>query len=310
MGGVVDLFPSSLPIFANLGRDPAGRAWLDQLPDLVAAVCDRWSLTLATPYPGGSCAWVAPATRVDGTRAVVKLSWPHREAAGEAAALYAWAGHRAVRLLAHDPDRHALLLEHADGGTDLGTTGDLTTEQRLHAGADILHDLWATTTDSLDIEPLSAVTNWWADALDERRDRLHAGHDPGLLEHGSRLLRDLPATATASVLLHGDFNPGNILAARRWRWLAIDPKPMIGDPAFDLVPLIDQIDDPYQHPPPVLRNRTALIADRLNLDPDRILAWALVRHIEYAMCCANDGDHALAAEAIANARTVANTLGI
>ena len=68
--------------------------------------------------------------------------------------------------------------------------------------------------------------------------------------------------------MHGDLNPGNLLAAGGGRWLAIDPKPMRGDPAYDLWPLLEQVDDPFEHPDPaaVLRERVALLAGLLDLD--------------------------------------------
>ena len=44
----------------------------------------------------------------------------------------------------------------------------------------------------------------------------------------------LSATQPHRVLLHGDFHPGNVLAAAREPWLAIDCKPLVGDPAYDL----------------------------------------------------------------------------
>jgi len=85
--------------------------------------------------------------------------------------------------------------------------------------------------------------------------------------------------------VHGDLNPGNILAAGGSRWLAIDPKPMCGDPAYDLWPLLGQVDDPFGRPEPVavLRERVALLADLLDLDADRIAAWAFARCTESAL---------------------------
>jgi streptomycin 6-kinase len=309
---VSELFRATLPIYTTLRDTASGRAWLDQLPRLVDTMREQWSLTVQPPYPSGSCSWVAPVTRAaDGASAVLKLSWPHREAAGEADALLTWDGHGAIRLLAHDPDRHALLLERCQPGTELAEE-HLPADQRLLAGCAVLRDLWSVSTHGLNLESLTDVMAWWAHQLDERRIRLGIGYDPGLLAHGSRLLRELPTSATRAVVLHGDINPGNILAATRAPWLAIDPKPMFGDPAYDPVPLVEQIDDPYEHPnaPELLRHRTTLIADTLGIDADRILAWSMARNTEYAMSCADDGDPATGAHAIANARTVADLLGI
>jgi streptomycin 6-kinase len=176
----------------------------------------------------------------------------------------------------------------------------------------VLKHLWAASAPTDGIESLAEVMTWWADQLEERAVRLKVGYDPGLLAHGARLLRELPQTANRSVLLHGDANPGNLLAATRTPWLAIDPKPMIGDPAYDPVPLIDQLDDLYHQPHAnsLLTERAALAAAHLDLDPQRILAWTLARQVEYALACIDDHDPSAAVDAITDAQTVANVLGI
>jgi streptomycin 6-kinase len=84
-------------------------------------------------------------------------------------------------------------------------------------------------------------------------------------------------------LLHGDFHPGDVLAAQRRSWLAIDPKPWVGDPAFDLAQVLlnwtfVQLDT-RRGPVDAMRFRAADLANRLALDPDRVLRWAAIRAI-------------------------------
>ena len=88
---------------------PERRAWLDRLPDVVRQLQDRWTLTLGAPFDGSevSCAWVVPALRGDGSRAVLKLGLPHMEAAHELQGLRFWAGDPTVRLLVADEDLNA-----------------------------------------------------------------------------------------------------------------------------------------------------------------------------------------------------------
>jgi hypothetical protein len=68
---------------------PVRCTWLELLPHAIGELQDRWSLSLGNPFDGsdGSCAWVAPAVRRDGTRAVLKLGMPHMEATHELQAL-------------------------------------------------------------------------------------------------------------------------------------------------------------------------------------------------------------------------------
>ncbi|WP_369209180.1 hypothetical protein [Streptomyces sp. PU-14G] len=71
-----------------MSRTDSGRAWLAGLPALVEKMRARWQLRLhAVPFHGGSCSWVAPAERADGSRTVLKLTWPHPEARTEGTAL-------------------------------------------------------------------------------------------------------------------------------------------------------------------------------------------------------------------------------
>jgi streptomycin 6-kinase len=108
------------------------------------------------------------------------------------------------------------------------------------------------------------------------------------------------------VLLHGDFNPGNVLFCGDGQRAAIDPKPMIGDPAYDPWPLLEQFDDPFAYPDRVrlLRSRLDLIADQLSLDAQRIALWAVARRVETALWAAHHGDVTGGADLMRDARVL------
>ncbi|MBV1851299.1 aminoglycoside phosphotransferase family protein [Catellatospora tritici] len=300
-----DLVPSDLPVVTQLSRIADARGWLAELPELITRVRERFQLTLAPPLHGGSCSWVAPATLPDGTGVIVKIAWPHPEMFGEPAALRLWQGDGAVRLLAHDPQCHALLLERCEPGLPLGDS-TAPAAARLRVGARVLRRLWQAAPTG-EFDSLAAVTAHWADLVDERMARLAPGYDAELVAYGARLLRELPATADRRVLLHGDFNPGNVLSCGDGRWLAIDPKPMAGDPAYDPWPLLQQVDDPFADPDPaaVLAARRDLLAAELSLDPERIVRWAVARRVETALWLAHHGDVPGGAAVMGEARTLA-----
>jgi streptomycin 6-kinase len=305
-------FPPGLPVLAEMARHASGRAWLAELPALVAEYRDAWGLDLDPPFHGGSCSWVAPARLADGTRAVFKLTWPHREAEGEAEGLRIWAGRGAVRLLRHDPARFALLLERCEPGTELARAAHLPAEERLLLGAGVLRDLWsAAPPPDARLERVADVCAEWADLVEERMARLRPPFDPGLVAHGARLLRELPASASREVIVHGDVNPGNVLAAERRPWLAIDAKPMTGDPGYDPYPLLEQIDDPFAAPEPrrVVAARLALLADALGEDAGRLAAWAVARRVEAALWSADLG-HDGAEGVMGEARVMAELAGL
>lgn len=307
------LFPPGLPAYATLSAHASGRAWLAELPALVARFRTAWSLRLGPPFRGGRCSWVAPALLPDGTRAVFKATWPHREAAGEAEGLRVWDGSGAVRVLAHDPERYALLLERCEPGGDLAAAEHLAAERRLELGAEVLSELWsAPVPQDTGLERVGDVTAEWAGEAERRMARLRPGYDPGLVAHGVRLLRELPGTAAREAVVHGDFNPGNVLAAGRRPWLAIDAKPMVGDPGYDPFPLLEQIGDPFacDRPHRVVASRFALLADALGEDARRLQAWAVARRVESALWAADLGDRDGGAAAMAGARVVADLAGL
>ncbi|WP_051451778.1 aminoglycoside phosphotransferase family protein [Actinospica robiniae] len=271
-----------------------GRAWLARLPELVGSLRADWQLRPGRPYAGGSGAWVAPVELPSGERAVLKVGFPHREAWSEADGLRLWDGNGAVRLLRHDPARTAYLLELCEPGAKLVDADHLSAEARLLIGASLLRDLWlpAESAAGSAIEPVAAQMGWWAEMAEERLSRVPAEADVGLVRTGLSLLRSLPASATRSVVLHGDFNPGNVLSAERSPWLAIDAKPLTGDAAFDPWPLLEQVDPPFAtaRPAAALTSRGRLLGDELDVDPARIFAWGVAKLTESAVAAAAAGN--------------------
>ncbi|KRD45413.1 hypothetical protein ASE38_15780 [Cellulomonas sp. Root930] len=258
------------------GRTAAGRAWIDRLPDLVARATGRWALALDDPFTSGAASWCAPGTLPDGRPVVLKISFPHDEARHEAAALRAWHGHGVPELLGSDRDDWALLVDRVIPGTALSVAPGAA-EERLATAASVARALWSARSDVV-VPDLRDVCAGWADLLEERGSR--HGVD---VRVAADLLRTLPGSS--DVLVHGDLNPGNILAAGHGRWLAIDPKPLRGDPAYDLWPLLEQVEDPFAHPDParVLRGRIELLAGLLDLDAERVAAWGHARCTESAL---------------------------
>ena len=211
----------------------------------------------------------------------------------------------AARLLAHDRQRHALLLERCEPGQQLARSNG-NAESRLRTGCAVLRKLWQVPPPPDGrIEPLAQVAVEWAELAERRMAARRPGYDPGLVAEGVRLLRVLPASAERTVVLHGDFNPTNVLSASRAGWLAIDPKPMVGDPAYDPWPLLEQVDHPLAYPDPVPVQRLALLGDELALPAERLAAWAVARLVEEALWRADCGDISGGASLMAKACVLA-----
>ncbi len=256
---------------AHTARREGRQAWLASLPGLVEEAADLWSLTVGEPFqPGGSTAWVAPVRDAGGAGLVLKIIWPHPEAAHEAAALRAWAGQGAVRLHAARDfvGARALLIERCRPGTALSARPE--TEQDPVIAA-LLRRLWITPARGHPFPSLRQMCRQWAGELEAAAlDPL----DPGLARAGLALWEELPDSTGNEVLLCTDLHAGNVLAASREPWLVIDPKPHVGDPAYDLLQHLLNCPGRLRSGPRGLARRMAGLA---GLDPDRVLAWLFAR---------------------------------
>jgi streptomycin 6-kinase len=271
----------------------AGRAWLDDLPLRVAEVAAIWDLEVGPPFdPGGQISWVAPVRRRgDGADLVLKVQLPHPESAPEAAGLQAWGGDGAVRLHDHDPLRAALLLERCTPGRELVELGG--TDDAVVAGARLVARLHAAAIPE-GLPTLAFVLDAWADELEERLAQPYV--DPGLARLAVDTMRIRPRACSQPVLLHGDLNPTNVLSAGRAPWLAIDPKPMVGDPAFDGPRLVTQPDPlATEDGAGTLARRLDLVSEAMGVDRSALAVWCLVDSVEIGASARSHGDDATAA---------------
>ena len=243
-------------------------AWLAALPDVVAALAERWSLTLGPPFePGGECAWVAPAVSALHGDVVLKVGWSHEEARDEGPGLRVWDGRGTVRLLAEDVagETTALLLERASPGTPLSA---LPGPEQDVVVVEVLRRLWVDPPTGF--RPLVQMCDAWAASAEQRAAAL----DPGLHRDGLALFRSLPRDDVTTALLATDLHAGNVLAARREPWLAIDPKPYAGDPAYDVLQHL--LNDPARLTVDP-RGFAARVAGLAGLEADRVTAWLFAR---------------------------------
>ncbi len=249
---------------------PERVAWLGSLPDAVGDLARRWALSVGPPFDGPdvSCAWVAPATRRDGAPVVLKLGMPHLEGEHEIEGLRLWAGDSTVRLLDADADLNAMLLERCDPRTSLRL---LPEPEQDHVIARLLRRLWRVPPAPHPFRPLSAMTSHWS--VETKADAAR-WPDAGLVREGLRLFRDLAHAAPTDVLLATDLHAGNVLRAQREPWLVIDPKPFIGDAAYDATQHLFNCEARVRSDP----DRTIRgFADLLGVDHERVRLWMFAR---------------------------------
>jgi streptomycin 6-kinase len=293
MGERIIVPPSFVAVRANWVGDRAA-AEADALAALGESYLDRWALIPDGASMHGMASLVAPVRRADGSPAMLKVPIIDVEQPGEAAALRAWDGDGVVRLYDEDPDTWVLLLERLEPRDLENYKDDLSAVRilcallrRLHAHtappgiprlADVAAKMIADAPEAaakFDDPVHRRALRYWADATAEVAD-----------ESGDRLL-------------HWDLHFENVLAAEREPWLAIDPKPLVGDPAFDLLPALrNRWNDAVAtgDPARALRRRYELMVDELTLDPHRALGWTYARLLQNAIWQAEDGDTAIDAD--------------
>jgi len=261
-----------------------GSAWLHRLPGLLAEVFQHWQLRVDGPSWHGWCAIAVPV-RAPAGPAVLKVNWPHHEAEHEHLALKRWDGAGAIRLLAADPSRWALLVERADAGRDLE-------REPLERACTVIGTLLCRLAVPAvpQLRTLSAEAAGIALAV--------AGLDTiprRFVDQARSLCADLVADADVdSCLLHADLHFQNVLAATRESWLAIDPKPMAAEPAFGVAPALwnrwDEVAaarSPRDH----LGLRLQWLCEAGGIDRDRAKAWTIVREVQNALWATEDGDN-------------------
>jgi streptomycin 6-kinase len=246
--------------------------WWQALPVTIAELSDRWGIEIGGPVGRGNTSLVLRCRRADGRAAILKLTPDAELAAAEASALRAWGpSGRVPGVWGYDDRAGALLLEAiaserplAEGGSDAELADVAALIGDLHrAGArvqshgavpladrvEFIFDLWITryqrAAEVTGVVPL---------------ERLYRGHE---------LARLLAGDPCSPVLLHGDLHPGNVLDGGERRGLvAIDPRPCVGDAAFDAVDWVFWKADASSWRP-----RSEQLAAELGLQPARVWAW-------------------------------------
>ncbi|GAB2485961.1 aminoglycoside phosphotransferase family protein [Nocardiopsis aegyptia] len=269
-----------------------GPEWTAALPGLTARQCDLWGLRPSGAPMHGLVSLVVPVRRADGSAAMLKMQPVDEETEGEPIALAAWAGDGAVRLVDHDPATGAMLLEPLSPGRDLSRV-EITEALTVIGG--LLARLTARPAPA-GLRGLGAVTL----DLAERAETIVAARplpdrDRALLAHLAARAREI-AAEPGDRLLHWDLHYENVLAplpgTGREPWLAIDPKPLAGDPAFDLEPALDNrweeavaTGDARRE----TRRRFDLLTEVAGLERDRARAWTLVRVLQECVWAVDDG---------------------
>lgn len=267
---------------------PSGADWSAHLPKLLADVLDDWGLEALGPGRTGWTAVVVPVRR-DGERFALKLVWPHVDARDEPLVLRHWDGRGAVRLVAADPSRSALLLEQLDASRDLRSVD---VDPACEVVGALLRQLHVPAPPGL--RRLSTFAREQLTTLQVTDGALPRR----MLERTAGLVRELTADPSCdATLVHTDLHYENVLASlpesARPPWLAIDPHAMAGHPGFEVQPLLRNRADElgtgstFRY---LVRRRLEICCEAAGIDEDQALAWTYVHTAMQAGWAARDGD--------------------
>jgi len=238
----------------------AGRAWLRSLPDIIADLLRRWSCVVDGPARLGAVGLVLPVRR-DGSSAAIKVSFPHPGNVDQPDAFAAWNGRGAVRLHERDDTRFAMLLERAGPGS-LAEVAD--NDKAVTVLGELSRRLAVPAPPGLP-RIRDEVAGW------ESEFRAAESLPRRVVDAALAALRELDHPDT---MVHGDLHDANVLSSDREPWLAIDPKGLAGDPAYDAFTVI--------HSPRLLltsghRRALDIFCEAAEIDRERARRWALVR---------------------------------
>lgn len=206
---------------------------------------------------------------------MLKIQWPHRESEHEAAALELWDGDGAVRLLAHDKERNALLLERCRPGTYLS---ELDVDTGLGVLIGLLPRLWKPAGPPF--RSLAEEADWWAGSIRDEWNDAGRPFEEELVDAAVAALEELAPTQGEQVLIHQDLHADNVLAAEREPWLVIDPKPLAGEREFSVSSIVRASE--LGHSKRAVLNRLDRLCSELSLDRERAKGWTVAHTIAWS----------------------------
>ncbi|MFD3917518.1 aminoglycoside phosphotransferase family protein [Streptomyces sp. NPDC058595] len=297
--------PAELVRTQSTFQGARGRAFIAALPARAAGFLKRWELRRTGPAMHGMCALVLPVERADGTPAVLKLQDLDGETAGEPVALRLWDGDGAVRLLEYDEASGTLLLERLDAARDLA---GVPVREGVAVIAGLLARLTARPAPA-GLRTLGRIAGAMLDEAPPAVRSLPGGAERRLLLDCAAAVREV-AGEPGQRLLHWDLHFENVLApvavpvagagaGVREPWLAIDPKPLAGDPGFELLPALVNRFDPGD-----ILWRFDLMTEVMGLDRERARAWTLGRVLQSCLWDIGDGERGLSPAHLAVGRAL------
>ncbi len=271
------------------GRE--GQQWLDSLTDVVGRLAVKWNLKIRDTFSNLSYNFVVNVENADGSTAVLKVGWKtDKEFKFEYDSLKIFDGHGIARVLEYSDAEPAMLLEKLEPGKMLSLIED--DEEATEIAAKVMKELWQEVPSNYSFP---SVGDWGLEFA-RIRDRFGGTSGPlpkEIFNKAEDLYKNLVASQEKTVLLHGDLHHYNILSAKREAWLAIDPKGLIGEPAYETGsylrnPIPELLERSNQKE--MFRKRVAIFTDLLGMNRERVVGWAYSQAVLSACWCVSENE--------------------
>ncbi len=295
--------PDAVQITAR-SHGELGTQWLVELPAIFSELEQRWDIAVGSTFSGGTAACVAEATMADGTAAVVKVAMPV-SIDGEGAfdrsvlAFELAAGRGCARLLAHDRELSALLIQRL--GRNLDALG-LAVDRQLEIICATVRQMWIRVPAATKLPTGAEKADWLAEFIAsawEELDHPCSAHavDTALAFAAERAAAFDPQTA---VLVHGDADSWNTLEcgelgeAGAGGFKLVDPEGLLSEPAHDLAVPMRELNAELLAGDTLRlgRERARLLSRLTGVDEHAIWQWGFIERVStglYSMRQGHDG---------------------
>ncbi|PEA55101.1 hypothetical protein CON64_09475 [Bacillus pseudomycoides] len=264
--------PSSFKATIQDVHRERGQRWIENLPNTIQELEDKLSLQFIQTFPNLSYNYVSLARKESGQEVVLKLGVPCEELNNGIEALRYFQGEGVVTLLDSDADYGFLLLEYIKPGISL--THMENEEKATTIIGQTMKKLWKPVP----IQYTFPSIEKWENGLQGLRVHFNGGTGPlpkDLVEKAEDFFPQLIKTISKPLLLHGDLHHDNVLCMGEQQWLAIDPKGVIGEAEYQTIAYLRNHLFNKVNPKKILANRIQQLAEELQLDKERIIAWGL-----------------------------------
>jgi streptomycin 6-kinase len=253
-----------------------GTAWIDNLPAILKALTNNWSLSEITPVSNMTFNYVAKAILNAKEPVILKIGYDEQSIINEKQALASFGLNGSIKFIDYSSQYNALLLQQAIPG--------ITLKSLYRDNPDYVMNCYVETMQKLHYqqqlfeESNPAHIADWLKALDKPSLKQIPAT---LLNKAIDLRNKMLASPKPLIFLHGDLHHDNILKHGN-EWLSIDPKGVIGEAEFEIAAfdfmyiseLTATVDVKNR-----FKKRVELLAQKSGLDAQRIKDWVFVRLI-------------------------------